>query len=198
MATGNLRIERVALRDLRRWPSNPKRHELLTIERSIGRFGFVTPPMIDERTGRLVAGHGRVEALEAMRASGAAPPARVTVRKRDGEWMVPVLRGVEFDSEDDARAYLLADNRLTELGGWDDAALAAFVREAAGRAGDVGEFLAGTGMEYGNRALVEALGPQAAPLAPPPGKEPPPRVPMPEGHDTRCPKCGLTWRRAHA
>ena len=41
----------------------------------------------------------------------------------DGSWLVPVIRGVSFKSEEEAQAYLLADNRLVELGGWNTSAL---------------------------------------------------------------------------
>ena len=33
-------------------------------------------------------------------------------------WYVPVLYGVSIDNVSEAQAYLIADNRLTELGGW--------------------------------------------------------------------------------
>ena len=36
----------------------------------------------------------------------------------NGDWSVPVVRGVSFKNEQEAQAYLIADNRLTELGGW--------------------------------------------------------------------------------
>ena len=31
---------------------------------------------------------------------------------------MPVLKGISFDDDNEAQAYLIADNRLTELGGW--------------------------------------------------------------------------------
>ena len=56
-----LRIEYVALADLKRHPRNPKDHDLGAISRSVNRFGFTAPVIIDERTGYLAAGHGRIE-----------------------------------------------------------------------------------------------------------------------------------------
>lgn len=100
---------------------NPKKHDLEQLKQSLQRFGMVAPVILDERTGKLVVGHGRREALMALQKDGADPPARIRVTK--GKWMVPVLRGIDFESADDARAYLLADNRLTEIGGWDTDAL---------------------------------------------------------------------------
>lgn len=48
-----LRIEYVPLGDLKRWPRNPKEHDLGTIGASLRRFGMVETPVLDERTGRL-------------------------------------------------------------------------------------------------------------------------------------------------
>lgn len=92
---------------------NPKDHDLGAMHTSIGKFGYVAPVMLDESTGRIVAGHGRLLALEQMRKAKADPPEGI----REG-WAVPVVRGKAFKSEKEAEAYLLADNRLTELGGW--------------------------------------------------------------------------------
>lgn len=123
------RIEYVPLSEVRGAPRNPKDHDVGAVHKSIARFGFVNVPVMDERTGRLVAGHGRLEALRAMKVGGQSPPERV--KEEDGEWLVPVLRGVSFRSDEDAEAYLLADNRLTELGGWDDAALTEVLSDLA-------------------------------------------------------------------
>lgn len=112
-----VRIEYMALSELKRWPRNPKQHDIGAIHTSISRFGFVAPPTVDERTGHLVAGHGRLDTLEQMKAKGEAPPARIQAREDD--WFVPVIRGVSFNSDNEVEAYLVADNRLTELGGWD-------------------------------------------------------------------------------
>jgi hypothetical protein len=120
-----VRVEYVALRDLVRWPSNPKRHDEPGIEHSIRTHGFVQPLLLDERTGRLVAGHGRLDALSRMRDSGEPPPRRI--RTAAGDWLVPVLRGISFASEADAERYLLADNQLTTAGGWDEHDLGAML-----------------------------------------------------------------------
>ncbi len=114
----DVRIDYVALETLRRWPRNPKLHDLDRLGDSIERFGFVQPILVDERTGQIVAGHGRLEALQKMQGEGRAPPNRIKVE--DGTWLVPVLRGVGFENEQEAEAYLLADNRLVETGGWDE------------------------------------------------------------------------------
>jgi hypothetical protein len=69
---------------------NPRKHELDELRRSVERFGFTTPCIIDERTGRLVAGHGRVQLLQIEMEAGSQRPEGVQ-QDADGEWMVPVL-----------------------------------------------------------------------------------------------------------
>lgn len=133
------RIEYVPLGELLLRSNNPKRHEITHIRKSIRRFGIVAPPIEDAVTGKLVAGHGRSTALQAMRADKEPPPGGVIIRA-DGEWLVPVMKGVAFESEKEAEAYLIADNRLVELGGWDDSALASMLQALAaeGTIEDVG------------------------------------------------------------
>lgn len=119
------RIELMALNSLVGAQKNPKRHSDEEIRASIGRFGYVEPCVHDERTGRLVAGHGRVEALRAAKLKGDSPPQGVEIR--DGEWFVPVLRGWASRSDTEAEAYLVASNQLTTKGGWDDTELASLL-----------------------------------------------------------------------
>jgi DNA modification methylase len=104
------------------------------------RHGYVAPMIVDERTGRLVAGHGRLESLQKAKAEGREPPDRVRVRGRD--WLVPVVRGIAFADDREAEAYLLADNQTTILGGWDDSELREIIEEL-GKA----DALEGTGFE---------------------------------------------------
>ena len=129
-----MKIVNVPLRDIVVADRNPKQHRIPAIVESIERFGFVAPLLIDDRTGRLVAGHGRVEALRARQADGGAPPAGISV-DRDGEWSVPAIRGVAFADDSEALAYLLADNRICEAGGWDQAQLREVMAEIEDRSG---------------------------------------------------------------
>lgn len=122
------RIEYQPLKALETAARNPKAHVQRDIQKSIGRFGYVEPLIVDERTGRLVAGHGRREALIALEKAGGDPPAGIKVNKR-GEWTAPVLRGWASRSDQEAEAYLLASNRLSEAGGWDLGSLADIIRE---------------------------------------------------------------------
>lgn len=115
-----------ALRELERMRhrANPKRHKLESIVASIKRFGFVMPPCVCSTTFVLVAGHGRLEALRAIRDAGEPVPRGVAVV--DGEWVVP-CRLWAFATEAERDDYLVADNRLTEAGGWDDDELRRFL-----------------------------------------------------------------------
>lgn len=121
-----LRLEYMPLSDLRKWPGNPKGHDDASIRSSFTEFGFVEPIVIDETTHQIVSGHGRDENLEHMKASGATPPKNVRVRK-DGEWMIPVIRGNQFRDERQGKRYVLAANQIGMAGGWDNAALQEFV-----------------------------------------------------------------------
>ena len=117
--TAEPRLEYVSLSDLNPWPKNPKRHALPDLVRSMERFGFVAPILIDERTNQVAAGHGRLDALQELRDAGKPAPDRIRVLS-SGEWAVPVVRGVSFTNDHEMTAYALADNRLVEAGGWDD------------------------------------------------------------------------------
>ncbi len=97
---------------------NPKEHDTATIRTSISEFGYVEPIVLDERTGKLVAGHGRANDLRARREAGDDPPEGVEVE--DGEWLVPVLTGWASKDDQQAEAYLLVSNRAAELGGWNE------------------------------------------------------------------------------
>lgn len=110
--------EYLPLDDLIPAPVNPKRHAVDVLDESMGRHGYIEPVVLDERTGRLIGGHGRVETLTARRDAGEAPPDGVTVDP-DGRWLVPVARGWASASDLDADAALVTLNRSTELGGWD-------------------------------------------------------------------------------
>jgi DNA modification methylase len=102
------RLESMAVADLRPHDRNPRTHskkQVAQIADSIRRFGFVNPVFVDG-DGQVIAGHGRVEAAKLL-----------------GMKKVPVLR-FEHMTEAEKRAYVIADNRLAELAGWDNDLLA--------------------------------------------------------------------------
>lgn len=130
VASGSRRLEYVRLTDLRGAEINPKAHDQSGLRRSIGTYGYTEPGLLDERTGRLVAGHGRLADLLERHKLGAAPPEGVGVDD-DGEWLVPVVRGWASKDDAHARAYLAASNKLSENGGWDPDLLPDFLRGLA-------------------------------------------------------------------
>lgn len=102
-------LSRVPLADLKPYANNPRTHtkkQISQIARSIERFGWTNPVLIDAENG-VIAGHGRIEAATQL-----------------GITEVPVLR-IDHMSAADKRAYIIADNRLAENAGWDDELLAA-------------------------------------------------------------------------
>lgn len=111
-------IEYLRLDDIEGAAVNPKGHDEAGIAASIDTFGLAEVPLLDERTGRLVAGHGRIGDLRVRRDAGQPPPEGVDVDD-DGAWLVPVERGWSSEDDDHAAAYLVASNRLTERGGWE-------------------------------------------------------------------------------
>jgi DNA modification methylase len=104
----HLAINERKIVDLAPSPNNPRVHsprQIQQIARSIATFGFNAPVLID-RHDRLVAGHGRVEAAKSL-----------------GLDTVPTIR-LDHLSAAEAKAFLLADNRLAEQATWDDGLLA--------------------------------------------------------------------------
>jgi DNA modification methylase len=89
-------------------PNNPRRHskkQVRQIAASIEAFGFNVPILID-REGKVIAGHGRLAACGAL-----------------GWSEVPTLC-LDHLTPAQARAFMIADNRLTEISTWDDRLLA--------------------------------------------------------------------------
>jgi DNA modification methylase len=94
-------------------PTNPRRHtreQIRAIARSIEAFGFNAPILVDS-ANRVVAGHGRLEAAKLLEIAEA-----------------PVIR-LEHLSEQQAKAYMLADNKLTDRSSWDDRKVAIVLKE---------------------------------------------------------------------
>lgn len=141
MEAEKVRIVPTKLSEITEADRNVKDHDIGAIHESMNRFGFTSPLLMNESTGKLVAGHGRVEALRQKKQFNEDRPANIE-ESADGDWLVPVIRGVYFANEEEAQAYLLADNRLTELGGWDTNALLEELQTLAENSG-----LAGTGFD---------------------------------------------------
>lgn len=136
----------VPVDSLRTHPSNPRRGDVGEIAKSLGRFGQVRPVLVDA-DGVIVAGNHTYLAARSL------------------DWTHIAAIPNEFASAEEARAYLLADNRLPELGGYDRAELVAQLEEleAVGR-------WEGTGYQADDlahyRALEQLAGGAPAPPTP--------------------------------
>jgi len=103
-----LAIEGLPIENLKPDPKNARQHSAKQIRRianSIEAFGFNVPVLVDADLN-VIAGHGRLLAC-----------------KRLGWTEVPTIR-LEHLSETQRRAFMIADNRLTEIASWDDRLLA--------------------------------------------------------------------------
>jgi hypothetical protein len=96
---------------------NAKDHDQGSLDASVGTFGFMEPVVIDERTGQIVSGHGRVDYLQARHAEGKPVPEGVVVAD-DGTWETLVVRGWSSKDDQHAVAAGIALNRVGERGGW--------------------------------------------------------------------------------
>jgi hypothetical protein len=99
--------------ELRPHAGNARKHtaaQIRAIEKSIRVFGFNAPVLADKE-GHILAGHGRVEAA-----------------KRIGLSHVPVIY-LDHLTETEAKAYMLADNKLTDRSSWDESLLAVQLKE---------------------------------------------------------------------
>ena len=117
-------IRYLPIDDIQPDPRNPRAHESIAdVKASILRFGFVDPIIHDDRTGQMIAGHGRVEALTDLHAVWLKAPKRS--RKvpggiiADGDrWQAPVVFGWSSTDDNEAAGLLMALNRLTETSKW--------------------------------------------------------------------------------
>jgi DNA modification methylase len=109
--SGNFQL--IALTDLFSWAQNPRQHsstQIRAIAKRIAAFGFNAPILID-KDRNIVAGHGRYEASKLL-----------------GLMHVPVIF-LDHLSDSQARAYMLADNKLTDRSTWDDKKVAIHLKE---------------------------------------------------------------------
>lgn len=117
------RLEYMPLDEITPALVNAKDHDEALISASVARFGLIESIVMDERTGRLVAGHGRLGELVRARDAGEEPPDGVVVN-RDGTWTAPVQRGWASLNDDEAHAAGVALNQATIAGGMREDVLA--------------------------------------------------------------------------
>ena len=111
-------IEHVSIDTLIPYANNPRTHSAPQLDRlvqSLKEFGFTNPILVGDDM-QVVAGHGRLIAAQAMNMT-----------------TVPVIK-LSHLSDDQKRAYVIADNQLALNSGWDDDLLQAELKAL----GDVG------------------------------------------------------------
>ena len=111
-------IEHVNIDTLIPYAKNPRTHSASQLDRlvqSLKEFGFTNPILVGDDM-QVVAGHGRLIAAQAMNMT-----------------KVPVIK-LSHLTEDQKRAYVIADNQLALNSGWDDDLLQAELKAL----GDVG------------------------------------------------------------
>jgi DNA modification methylase len=94
-------------------PGNPRKHsraQIRAIAKSIDAFGFTAPILVDKGL-QILAGQGRWEAANAV-----------------GLTHVPVVH-LDHLTDAQAKAYVLADNKLTDRSTWDDTKVAVQLKE---------------------------------------------------------------------
>ena len=93
-------------------PKNPRKHndrQIRLLAKSIRAVGFNVPILVD-RDGNVIAGHGRIIAACLL-----------------GMQEVPTIQ-LDHLTKEQASAFMIADNRLTEIAIWDDILLAEQLR----------------------------------------------------------------------
>ena len=108
MAKQAQKLEQARIDDLIPYARNSRTHseaQVAQVAASIREFGFTNPVLIDA-DGGIIAGHGRVLAARKL-----------------GLKTVPAIR-IDYMTEAQKRAYVIADNKLALNAGWDDELLA--------------------------------------------------------------------------
>jgi ParB-like chromosome segregation protein Spo0J len=121
-----MNIEHIAIGALAPYARNARLHDeaqIALLARSIEEYGFNNPVLIDAQGG-IIAGHGRVLAAQKL-----------------GRVEVPCLRLAHL-TEAQKRAYIIADNKLSEASRWDFGLLADEVRELMDEDGLTADLLA--------------------------------------------------------
>jgi site-specific DNA-methyltransferase (adenine-specific)/site-specific DNA-methyltransferase (cytosine-N4-specific) len=100
---------------------NPKKHDMGGLIELIKLHGFKDPPkwepQLNNGNGGIVEGNGRIEALSVMYGMKEDKPRGILVNSETNEWLVPVLFGVNSESEQAALAYSISHNVSTMAGG---------------------------------------------------------------------------------
>ena len=154
-------IEQWPLDRLKPYAKNAKMHgpdQVAKIAASMAEFGWTVPCLVAD-DGELIAGHGRVLAAEML-----------------GLTEAPVIV-LGHLTDEQRRAYRIADNKLTELGEWDEAVLSEELQVLAAEDfdlaligfddGELDALLSGLGEETDTEGEDEVPEPQEDPVSRP-------------------------------
>lgn len=152
--------------------------QIRRIRASLREFGFVRPLLIDA-AGNLIASHGTLEAAVA-----------------EGMETVPCVLA-EGLTESQRKAYILADNKLSELSSWDEELVGLELREM----GDLGMDLGLLGFSQKELKALEDIEVSAYTRSAPGDGQPEPAEKTEgssqnadsTGRVCRCPHCGCTF-----
>lgn len=165
----NLKIEYRSTQSLNEYSGNSKIHDKAQVKKladSIRQFGFNSPVLVDS-DGTLIAGHGRLMAA-----------------KEVGLEEVPCIE-LGHLSEDEKRAYVIADNKLAELSDWDEDALAAEMAALVGAEFDT------SSLGFSDKAMGSILA--AASQATEGGLTDPNKVVAPSDDEPEVSRLGDVW-----
>lgn len=142
----------VPIDSVRELPGNPRRGSVKAVAESLARFGQRKPIVVRKGDGTIIAGNHTWQAARSL------------------EWDSIAVVQVDVDDQT-ALAYALADNRTSDVGGYDEALLADLLRSLS-------EPFTGTGYEQRDlESLLKRLGESAPPIEV-------------NDNSVRCPKCG--------
>jgi DNA modification methylase len=98
-----MKIEQIKVEELKPYPQNARTHsneQIKQIKQSMIEFGFTNPILID-KDNEVIAGHGRLESAKQLKMQD-----------------VPCIR-LGYLTEEQKKAYVLADNKLALNASWD-------------------------------------------------------------------------------
>ena len=122
MSKTTTEMQLVAVSKLIPYVNNARTHsaeQIMKLRSSLREFGFINPVIID-REFNVIAGHGRILAA-----------------KEEGILEVPCVF-VDYLTEAQKKAYILADNRMAMDAGWDEELLRIEIEALRGEDFDIG------------------------------------------------------------
>jgi hypothetical protein len=162
-------------------PANPRRGDVAVMSESVEGNGFYGSVLVQESTGHILVGNHRYLAVSELWDRGATvtwPPTESGEREPFPPRTIPAMF-VDVDDEQ-AKRILVADNRTSDIGGYDTAQLVDLLTSFDDHAG--------TGYTSANVAeLIDELSTDFGPDAEGQGK-------LDQRAEITCPECGHHWQ----